>query len=388
MADILSVPQGRFELRRLPLRQRELLKAFDAADEYLLNHLHESRLPADGTRLLIVNDAFGALAVALHEFDPSVMSDSFLSHEATRMNLSANALPIDRVRFLTSLDEPDAGSGFDCILIKSPKTMALLEYQLIALRPFVRPSTRIITVGMVKNLNPSVWRLLDTIVGSTVSSRAWKKARLIFSEPDTAIPVPANPYPTVYKLEGTNYTIVNHANVFSRDSLDIGTRFFLEHIACYPNARNIVDLGCGNGVVGIIAAERNPDATVHFVDESFMAIASAKENFNRAFGGSRQASFRAGDCLSGFKAASADIILCNPPFHQQNAVGDMIAATMFRQAKTVLAPGGELWVIGNRHLGYHRTLKKWFSDVALVDANPKFVILRAADRLTAHRFSI
>lgn len=375
MVDLLSVPQGRFELRRLPLRKRELLRAFDAADEYILNYLHENGLPANGARLLIVNDSFGALAVALHAFNPTAMSDSFLSQEATRMNLSGNALSIDSVRLLTSLDKPDG--AFDCIVIKSPKTMAMLEYQLIALRPFMTPATRIITAGMVKNLSPSVWYLLETIVGPTVSSRAWKKARLIFSEPDMTMPVPVNPYPVVYRLEGTDYTIVNHANIFSRDNLDIGTRFFLEHIGHYPNALNIIDLGCGNGIVGIIAAERNPDAVVHFVDESFMAIASATENFRRAFGDSRQASFRAGDCLFGFNAASADIVLCNPPFHQQNAVGDMIAAKMFRQARTVLKPGGELWVIGNRHLGYHLTLKKWFADVVLVDANSKFVILRA-----------
>jgi len=40
-----------------------------------------------------------------------------------------------------------------------------------------------------------------------------------------------------------------------------------------------------------MAAERNPAATVHFVDESFMAVASAKENFYRAFWARAQCDF-------------------------------------------------------------------------------------------------
>lgn len=375
MADVLSVPQGRFNLRRLPLRRRELLRAYDASDEYLLNYLSEVQLPPVGARVLIVNDSFGALTVALHEFKPTALSDSYLSQQATLMNFSTNALSIDGVRLMTSLELPV--QSYDLIVIKSPKTLALLEYQLITLRPFMTPATRIITAGMVKNLSTTVWRLLETIVGPTNSAKAWKKARLIFSLPDDKISLPVNPYPIHYRLEGMNYTIVNHANVFSRDSLDIGTRFFIEHIGRFPNAETIIDLGCGNGIVGLLAAERNPNAVVHFVDESFMAIASARESFKRAFGDSRLANFSVGDCLSDFTTESADVILCNPPFHQQNAVGDMIAAKMFRQAREVIKRGGELRVIGNRHLGYHLELKKLFGNVSVIAANRKFVILQS-----------
>lgn len=375
MTDVLSVPQGRFNLRRLPLRRRELLRAYDASDEYLLNYLSEVQLPSIGARVLIVNDSFGALTVALHEFKPTALSDSYLSQQATLMNFSENALSIDGILLMTSLESPL--QSYDLIVIKSPKTLALLEYQLISLRPFMTTATRVITIGMVKNLSATVWRLLETIVGPTSTARAWKKSRLIFSEPDDNISLPVNPYPVRYRLEGTNYTIVNHANVFSRDNLDIGTRFFIEHIGCFPNAESIIDLGCGNGIVGLLAAERNPNAVVHFVDESFMAIASARENFKLAFGESRLANFSVGDCLSDFTAKSTDVILCNPPFHQQNAVGDMIAAKMFRQARNVIKQGGKLLVIGNRHLGYHLELKKLFGNVSVIAANRKFVILQS-----------
>ena len=39
---------------------------------------------------------------------------------------------------------------------------------------------------------------------------------------------------------------------------------------------------------------------------------------------------------------------------------------MFRESKQVLRRGGELWVIGNRHLGYHIQLKKLFGNCEVV----------------------
>jgi len=133
-------------------------------------------------------------------------------------------------------------------------------------------------------------------------------------------------------------------------------------------------------VVGLQATAQHPQATVHFVDESFMAVASAQENFVRAFGATRAAIFHVGDGLESFSHASADLVLCNPPFHQQQAVGDQIAQRFFKQAHKVLKPSGEFWVVGNRHLSYHVTLKRLFGNAELVASNAKFVILKMVRR--------
>ena len=166
---------------------------------------------------------------------------------------------------------------------------------------------------------------------------------------------------------------MHHANVFSRDSLDIGTRFLLQHLPKNEKAQTIVDLGCGNGVVGMCLAEQHPQAELYFVDESYMAVASAKQNFLHAFI-DRQAEFCVVNGLTEFETESIDLIVCNPPFHQQNAVGNQIALSLFKQSKRVLKKGGELWVIGNRHLGYHINLKSDFGYCNEVASNNKFVI--------------
>lgn len=375
MTNRLTVAQGEFELNRLPKRPKELLRAWDAADEYLLDTVAEQPGLPEGARVLIVNDSFGALAVALNAYRPYALSDSYLSQQATRLNLAANNLPEQNVGLLSSLDMPEG--VFDLVLIKVPKTLALLEDELIRLRPHLTASTRIIVAGMIKTLPPSVWKLLERLVGPTTTSLAKKKARLIFASLDSGLAVPPSPYPVSYRLENSEYLISNHANVFSRDSLDIGTRFFLQHLPSRQDACDVIDLGCGNGLVGLIAAERCPEATVHFIDESFMAVASARDNFRRAFKDQREATFHAGDGLVEVESESADLILCNPPFHQHNTVGDQIAVSLFKQSKRVLRKGGELWVVGNRHLDYHSYLDRLFGAHSIIASNSKFVIVKA-----------
>ena len=154
MEALLNVPQGQFELQRLPKRKLEKLRAWDAADEYLLQYVSENCNLSSATKLLIVNDSFGALAVALHAVNPIAISDSYLSGQATKLNLAANGLPEDCVKFRNSLDWPK--QQVDLVLIKVPKTLALLEDQLIQLQPLLTAETKIIAAGMVKAMPASV----------------------------------------------------------------------------------------------------------------------------------------------------------------------------------------------------------------------------------------
>ena len=371
METLLNVAQGQFELQRLPQRKHEKLRAWDAADEYLLQFLSENCNLSSATRILIVNDTFGALTVALHVFNPIAISDSYLSLQATKLNLAANNFPEDCIQLRNSLDWPK--QQFDLVLIKVPKTLALLEQQLIQLQPLLIAETKIIAAGMVKAMSASVWKLMERYLGPTKPSLAKKKARLIFIGLNTQRTLAENPYPVYYQLENTGFRICNHANVFSRESLDIGTRFLLQHLPKNTNAKDIVDLGCGNGVVGLMLADYHDEAKIYFVDESYMAVASAKETFHLAFE-HRQADFLVTDGLTGFEMESMDLIVCNPPFHQQNTVGNQIALSMFKQSQRVLRKGGELWVIGNRHLAYHIDLKKIFKECNEIASNAKFVI--------------
>ncbi len=373
METVLKVPQGSFTLQRFPLRKKERLRAWDAADLYLLEYLAENISLTADTKILIINDSFGALSIALNILKPIALSDSWISQQATRINLISNHLSEQQIQFKNSLDWPQ--QAMDLVLIKVPKTLALLEDQLIKLQPLLKPETQVIIAGMVKAMPASVWKLMEKYLGPTRPSPGKKKARLIFSTLCSEQLTHNNPYPSYYQLENSHFKICNHANVFSRESLDIGSRFLLQHLPVKSSGKHIVDLGCGNGVIGLMLAKHHPLAQIYFVDESYMAIASAKENFLQAFP-QRKVEFCIGDGLTEFETASMNLIVCNPPFHQQNTVGNHIALSMFRHSHRVLKQNGELWVIGNRHLGYYNDLKRIFGNLHTVASNTKFNIYR------------
>ncbi len=370
---LLDSPFAQLDLIRQPEQSDEPLQAFDAADEYLLNYVAEHGLTLQ-TRVLVLNDNFGALAVSLAPHANVLSSsDSFLAVQALEKNLVRNGQAFDTVPVIAA-SEPLTGL-FDWVLIRVPKTLALLEEQLIRLQGKLAPGARVIAAGMIKHLPRSAGELLEEYIGPVQASLAVKKARLLFSTPEEK-PVQPSPFPTRYTLDAPKIELVNHANVFCRDGLDIGTRAFLPFLPKNLGNARVADLGCGNGVLAIASALANPQAHYTLVDESFMAVQSAQENWRTALG-EREVVIRAADGLAGQAPDSLDVVLCNPPFHQQQVVGDFLAWRMFQQAREALVTGGALYIVGNRHLGYHSKLARLFRGVEQVGATPKFVILKA-----------
>ncbi|MFE7936579.1 methyltransferase [Streptomyces griseoincarnatus] len=376
----MTTPWGEPVLSRFPEDPRDRLRAWDASDEYLLRHLAERQPPLSGA-VVVVGDRWGALVTALAAHRPTQITDSWLGQEATRANLARNGVEPGTVRLLTTRDAPPERT--DVLLVRVPKSLALLEDQLLRLAPSVHADTVVVGTGMVKEIHTSTLKLFERILGPTRTSLAEKKARLILCTPDPSLVRPPNPWPYRYTLPGgvgpvSGRTVVNHAGVFCADRLDIGTRFFLRHLPAGGGGR-VVDLGCGNGVVGTAMALADPKAEVLFVDESFQAVASAQDTY-RANDVSGHAEFRVGDGLTGVPSGSVDLVLNNPPFHSHQATTDATAWRMFTGARRTLRPGGELWVVGNRHLGHHVKLRRLFGNSEVVASDPKFVVLRAVRR--------
>ncbi len=91
---LFATPFAQLDLVRQPEQDGEPLQAFDAADEYLLNQLHERGVTAQ-CRVLVLNDAFGALAASLAPHVQVTSSgDSHLGFLALRKNLARNGLDL------------------------------------------------------------------------------------------------------------------------------------------------------------------------------------------------------------------------------------------------------------------------------------------------------
>ena len=189
----LETVEGVFELQRLPQRRNEQLQAWDAADEYLLQYCTDIRQD----ELLILNDNFGALTVALHKFKPMALSDSYLSQQATLINLSVNNLDDSSITLVDSLNYPER--TFDWVLIKIPKSMALFEDQLIRLKSLLKPTSVVMISCMVKAMPKSAWSLIERYLGEVKSSLIQKKARVLFVTLKPIDTVFKNPFPSIYR---------------------------------------------------------------------------------------------------------------------------------------------------------------------------------------------
>ncbi len=384
--DLFVSPVGSLQLERYPQSSDRSLRAWDAADEYLLDYLVEQGMAdtnsrqGEGKRALLVNDTFGAMSCALAacRYDVYHWSDSLLSQLAVSVNFKRNDLDPDP-HFVESTDAPPG--IFELVLIKVPKTTALLEDQLLRLRAHVGRSSVIVAAGMVRNLGRSSFQSFEKILGPFTTSLARKKARLIFASVDPSLVPPPDLYPTEFTDAEVGFPLFGYANVFSRHRLDAGARHFLQHFNQLPEAASVIDLGCGNGVLGITYQRAYPGAQLCFVDESFMAIKSTRHGYLHQFSSAAcNARFVVNDGLYNFADDSVDLILCNPPFHQQHTIDEQTARAMFIESKRCLRQHGELWVVANRHLRYQVSLKHLFGQCAVVAAGPRFTLFRARKR--------
>lgn len=370
----LTLHERSLSLHRFPKRTNETLQAWDAGDEYVINYVEEQGLDA-GKRILILNDSFGALSCWFSQnHHVTMMSDSFISHRGTLKNLHNNGG--NEIELLTTMD--DIPQHIDLVLFQLPKSNRHLIWQLVQLRNQLPISCPVIAVNKAKDIHTSTLKLFEKYLGETTTSLAWKKHRLVFSVPNCTPIQEVNSF-VEWDVDGESIHLKNLPNVYSGESLDLGARFLLQHLPQDPSLRHVIDLGCGNGVLSVKMGQLNPQARITCVDESFMAVESARQNLMDNLGEDRNIQCITNNCLDGFKQDSAFLVLCNPPFHQQQTITDHIAWQMFCDAKHVLNKGGQLLVIGNRHLGYDVKLARLFGQdqVKTVATNNKFVILQA-----------
>ncbi len=381
MDEILEHDGRRLQLSRMPLRDGERLRAWDAADEYLLRNWREEIAPAapPNARVLLINDSFGALGCALAGHRPTSWNDSHLSRLALEHNLGVNGLPDDAVSWVPADHDPNG--PFELVLARFPKSLAWWDECLERVRPRLAPGAVLLGGGMIKHTPKRIYTSLEKRIGPTVTSLGWKKARLAAARLDPELAVPATRPAAGYTVPGFDLTLESAANAFSRGALDAGARLLLTTLPQGDEALEAADLGCGNGVLALGLARRCPRARVLGVDESYQAIASALGNARRAglsaVLGGPGARFEVADGLETCAVGSLDLVVCNPPFHQGRAEGDQVAWEMFRHARRALRRGGRLLVVGNRHLGYHWKLERLFDRCRTISSDRRFVVLEA-----------
>lgn len=367
MVKTIVLDNKEFHFERFPLNSDHSLQAWDAADEYLYEYIQQQQVES----VLIFNDSFGFLSLSLHNFKPYTVSDSACSHKAIINNAELNSITTQKTYF------PGEESGlFDVIIFKMVKSLELLSYEISLAAKVLKPGGKIILAGMSKHIHRSTIALFEKYFHSVSTSLAKKKARLLYAS-DLKKEENRQVQKSLPIIKYKELTITSYPGVFSFKQIDDGTQFLIETITLSPEMKTVVDLGCGNGIIGMYLAKYHDIKKLIFTDDSHLAVKSAEENWNDNMETEVEADFLVEHSLEGMSDESVDLVVTNPPYHQGFANTMQIAVSFFHDAHRVLRKSGEFWIVANNHLGYYQTLDAIYESVTKIAKNSNYTVYKA-----------
>ncbi|WP_039826597.1 class I SAM-dependent methyltransferase [Nocardia testacea] len=365
-------------LRRYPDVEAANLYAVDAADRLILDEAAEALAEAAAARetVAVIGDGYGALtlgAAAAHDLHGIRVHQDLLTGE---LALAANARTLGLADRYTShpLDETLLREA-TVVLLRLPRVLAGLAEIAEAVARHAHPAVRVFAGGRDKYLTKAMNEVLAESFSEVRASRGRQKSRTLLVRG----PKPMGPprFPVHEHIGEIGIEVVAHGAAFSGTRLDIGTRFLLEHLrAMKPDARDAVDLGCGTGILAVALARSRPGLAVVGTDQSAAAVASATATA-AANQVTDQVRVVRDDAMSGAPDNSADLVVCNPPFHVGAAVHTGSAIKMFTQTGRVLRPGGELWTVYNNHLNHRTVVERMVGRTEVMGRNRKFTVTRS-----------
>jgi 16S rRNA (guanine1207-N2)-methyltransferase len=366
------------DLRRFPDVEAPNLFAVDASDRLILDEAAEALAAAEPGAVAVIGDRYGALtlgAAALHGATRiRVHQDALTGERALARN--ADRAGLAGVYENHGLDE-GLLEGVTVVLMQLPRTLADLDQAAALIARHADPDVSVFAGARIKHLSPNTNDVLKMHFSELRVSLARQKSRVLVASGPLGV---AGAALKKEFHEELGLWVAAQGSAFAGTKLDIGTRFLLGFIPQMDAAaETAIDLGCGTGILAAEIARARPAARVIASDQSASAVASARETM-RLNGLEERVDVVRDDALRSQPDASADLILCNPPFHVGAAVHADAALGLFRDAARVLRPGGEFWAVFNSSLSHATTLRKIVGPTDVVGQNTKFTVTRSTKR--------
>ncbi|TSE02005.1 methyltransferase [Skermania sp. ID1734] len=360
------------DLRRHPDIEAPNLFAVDAADRLILDSAAEAIAPG-AADVAVLNDNYGALTLgAAYRFGlPSLRVYQDLATSEQALDANAARLGLGE-RYRRCRLDADLLDGASVVLVRLPRSLAQLAEIAETVARYA-PEAVIYAGGRDKHMSPAMNAVLAECFADVQAGRGRQKSRVIVAR--GAKPVGKSSFPEVAELTDLGIVVAAHGGAFRGAGLDIGTRFLLGFLSrMHPEARDVIDLGCGTGILATKLALSRPHASIAAYDNSRAAVVSTSATAAR-----NDAEIDAvhANLLDGRPDASVDLIVCNPPFHVGATVHTGAALAMFSAARRVLRTGGELWTVFNRHLNYRRVLAETVGPTTVIGRNGKFTVTRS-----------
>lgn len=146
------------------------------------------------------------------------------------------------------------------------------------------------------------------------------------------------------RLRGRSWTFLTDRGVFGHRGVDAGTRLLIEAMVVGPTDE-VLDLGCGYGPVGLVAATMAPSGRVVMTDINERAVALAAENARRC--GLANVEVLVGDGCTPVSGRHFDVVVTNPPIR----AGRATLRRLFQDARDHLNEGGRLYFVARTAQG-------------------------------------
>jgi len=342
-------------------------RPWNNGEEYLLGTLGNQ----DFENLLVLNDRYGALTLGVKGNNIVSAFDSKASYNCTLENIRLNNKNIQ----IVSLSEIPRLT-YQCVILSPPKGQNFLLYLASLAGGLLGEEGVLYIPVMDKHFPKTNLEVLKGVFEYVQPSRGWKKGRFITLKGFKGGSIPL--LDLEKRLSYGDLQFINSRGSFSQGRIDQGTRFLLDHMKNVPYRTEVLDMACGDGLLGIVYKGLYPQSRVHFADVSHVSLKGVE--YNLKLNNLEAESVLWSDGYEHAKLPPVDLILINPPYHLNSSRFAALGKTLLSQSLTKLKPGGEIWVIANHHLGYDKVLEKTFGNYREVSRNQKYHILQSLRR--------
>lgn len=177
-----------------------------------------------------------------------------------------------------------------------------------------------------------------------------------------------------YPLLGKTYQFITDSNVFSRDTVDFGSRVLIEAFSDDDlPVGDILDVGCGYGPIGLSLAD-STKRHVHMVDVNERAMELARENAE--LNGITNIEVYESSVYNSVTKKNFAAVVSNPPIR----AGKKIVHGIIEGAKEHLQTNGTLTIVIQKKQGAPSAKKKMeevFGQVEVVTSSKGYYIFKS-----------
>ena len=263
---------------------------------------------------------------------------------------------------------------FDGIVIYMPKAKEQAQMLIANLVHCLLPGGQLLLVGDNKGGVKAAPKLMAAYAEYCNKLDSARHCALYGAIPDK----PAKAFTLSQWLKKTSLSVANQQltisflpGVFSQGELDPATRLLLEQIDHVPTGQ-VLDFGCGAGVIGCYLGKLNPQAKVLMSDVSALALycaeLSAKDN-------GINAQVVASHGLASIQGPFA-AVYTNPPFHTGLQTDYQVSEDFIRRIPAMMSAKAPLYLVANSFLKYPPLLEQSLGKVEWLADTPKFRVYR------------